>query len=69
MEKYYVEIASADDVDRPDPKMNNTQQQEDWDIIAVGTTPEEVLKDLVESANNENFSLENSWLRIRKTTS
>ena len=58
----YVKIASANDDNRPDRE--DIKSEDNWTIVAQGVTYQQVLTCLVEAANDEEFSIENSWLRI-----
>jgi hypothetical protein len=64
MTKIY--IGSADNTKRPfsidDPL--DEQSLDNWKLLASGDTAIEALTDLVELANDEQFSIENNWLRV-----
>lgn len=64
----YVEIASADDVKKP-KNNKSTKDSKHWNCIVVAETAEQTLDKLIELANNEGFSIENNWLRVREIAS
>ena len=60
--KYTIEIASCDSEEqRPGRGDKNPKN---WEAIASGNTAQEALIELIEQANNENFTIANSWLGL-----
>lgn len=57
---YKIQVASANNVYRHD----NTLNSPNWETIAIGNTPRECLEVLLRSANDEEFDIANSWLRL-----
>lgn len=62
-----IYIGSCENTQRPfsmdDP--NDEQSLDNWELLVSEKDAEMALSELVEKANNEEFSLENSWLRIK----
>lgn len=62
-----IEIACADNEQRPNsPFDEGINSDSHWVLLASGETAFEALYELVELANDEQFSLENNWLRIKR---
>lgn len=57
-------LASAAIENRPDRE--DIKDITNWTLIASGRNYEEALENLVEAANNEDFSVENNWLMIER---
>jgi hypothetical protein len=64
MVEYIIEIASADQVTNDCKESEEVYPSKYWETVTMGNTPEEVLELLLANANQENFSIENSWLRM-----
>ena len=60
--EYRIEIASADNAERDDENLNSTR----WESVASGRTLEELVNFLIRAANDEEFTIINSWLRLVK---
>lgn len=59
---YHIEIASANDEERDDQQFPS----ENWVSVASGRSYEEVLEYLLRAINDDDFSNDNSWLRLVK---
>lgn len=61
-----IYIGDANETKRPfstdDP--NDNQSYDNWRIIVDEKTPEQALSELMEILNNDDYSLDNSWLRM-----
>ena len=63
----YLQIANSDDTCRDDSPIDDTEDKH-WTTLVEGCDAKAVLETLVEMANDEEFSLENNWLRIKEKT-
>jgi len=58
----YIKIASADVENRPDRE--DVKSIDNWEGIAAGRTYKELLSNLLENANDEEFTIIKSWLML-----
>lgn len=62
-----IYIGDVNETKRPfsmdDP--NDKQSYDNWRIIVDEKTPEQALSELMEILNNDDYSLDNNWLRMR----
>jgi hypothetical protein len=63
MDRYEIQIA---DCGEEFNRFNNTLHDKNWNILCYGNTAYDVLCRLLERANNEEFSINTSWLRLVK---
>ena len=62
--KYQIEIATViNGVGRPG--LEDMGSDDNWEVIAAGKTLRQVLDELLEAANNEDFMIANQWLRLK----
>ena len=59
----YIKLACADDEQRPD-KTDEARNPDNWLVVAAAETYKGLIEDLVQSANDELFTISNSWLML-----
>ena len=64
MKRYVVEVASANLEHRPGRGIDSPND-DNWEVIASGQTPQQALISLLEACNDEVVSLDNNWLRLK----